>query len=215
VSLAFITHFDHVVLHVLAVRGRPALIAHEVGVAAGYRDYGQAFVRSIRTEWNESLNEDDDLAELSGAELNAIKREVTTLAEANNVLVLFPSGVEKALGRTHVRGAQALLGFLNARVYSQVVSLGRAGVGAPIPPAASPAAPPVEPTEGQLRRKTLHPRHDEYLALRLYAALVLKYEEDVGEYLNLERQALELLLGREVDLLTPPRTPAAPRHAAT
>ena len=140
-SLAFITHFDHVVLHVLAVRGRPALLAHEVGVAAGYRDSGQAFVRSIRTEWNESLNEDDDLAELSGAELNAIKREVTTLAEANNVLVLFPSGVEKALGRTHVRGAQALLGFLNARVYSQVVSLGRAGVGAPIPPAASPEAP--------------------------------------------------------------------------
>ena len=72
----------------------------------------------------------------------------------------------------------------------------------------------MEPTEGQLRRKTLHPRHAEYLALRLYAALVLKYEEDVGEYLNLERQALELLLGREVDLLTPPPTPAGPRRAA-
>lgn len=214
-SLAFITHFDHILLHVLVVRGRPALFAHEVGAAAGYRDAGQSFVRSIRTEWNECLHEDDDVAELTGSELTAIKREVPTLGDSAAVLVLFPSGVEKVLGRTHVRGASSLLGFLHARVFSQVVSLGRAGAGtAPAEPERPTEAPAPPDTETAASPTDSRRRFAEYLAIRCFAALVLKYEEDVGEYLNLERQALEVFLGREVELLTPPPAPAAPRRAA-
>ncbi len=222
-SLLFIAQFEHVRLHVLQLRGRPALLAHEVGAAAGCLNGGQSFLRSVRREWAELLHEDDDVAEVTGAELDAIRREVPMLGEAQAALVLFPSGVEKTLSRSTARFALPLLGFLHAEVFSRVGTLYRKS---------TPTAPPVddsvvdalanEPTANDddtsmadalaMARWNLRDRTAKYLALRMFAALVLRLEEDHAEYINLERQALEVLLGRRVELLTPPPAPAGPRH---
>ena len=66
-SLLFTADFDGTRLHVLLLRGRPALLAHELGAAAGHLDAGESFVRAVRLEWAELLHDDDDVAEVVGA----------------------------------------------------------------------------------------------------------------------------------------------------
>lgn len=222
-SLAFTLEFDHVRLHVLHLRGRPALLAHEVGAAAGSLAGGQSFVRAIRQEWAEGLHDDDDVAELTGAELDALRAEIPTLGVCGSVLVLFPSGAEKTLRRARLRNALPLLGMLHAQVFAKVGTFPGAATptGRPDGEEAPPAKTAAKPAPCTTRRQIVviglpeeADRFAEYLAIRTFAAAVLRYEEDVAEYLNLERQALETLLGREIELLTPPPQPAAPRHPA-
>lgn len=123
-SVLFRAKFNDVLIHVLHIRGRTAFLATELGAAAGYSDGGQGLVDQIVREWAPSFDEDDDLAQVVGAELEQLKREVPLPPTTTMALVLFTTGAERALQRARVRHARALLGFMHAEVLSRVISLG-------------------------------------------------------------------------------------------
>lgn len=156
-SVLFTVPFDGVIIHVLQIRGRTGFLARDLGMAAGYVDEGQGFIDLICREWASSLDEDDDIAQLVGAELDVLKREVPLPPTTTTALVLFSTGAERALLRSRVRNARSLLGFLHSEVLSRVVSLGQAPTGddddgsggapvsptAPLPRVAAPPPPRV------------------------------------------------------------------------
>lgn len=111
-------------LHVLHLRGRTAFLALEIGAAAGHSDGGQGFIDLLTREWAAAFDEDDDVAQLVGTELDALKREVPLPPTTTMALVLFPTGVERALQRSRARNARPLLGFIHAKILSRVISLG-------------------------------------------------------------------------------------------
>lgn len=124
-SLLFTVPFNGVTVHVLHVRNRTAFLARELGEAAGHADGGQPFLDLMVHEWAPSLDEDDDVAQLVGAELEAIKREVPLPQNTTMALVLFATGAERALLRSHARYARSLVGFLHAEVLSRVITIQR------------------------------------------------------------------------------------------
>ncbi|MFN7144985.1 MAG: hypothetical protein ACK4YP_14505, partial [Myxococcota bacterium] len=91
--------------------GRPAFLAHEVGAAAGYLD-ATDFVDRIAREWGASLEDDDDIGFLTPRELRAVHRELPDVPADDRTLVLFASGVDKTLARSHARHARPLREFL-------------------------------------------------------------------------------------------------------
>lgn len=109
--LLFDARFRDTPLHVLELRGRPAFFAREVGAAAGYLD-AEDFVDRIAREWGESLEVDDDLAFLTPSELRGVHREIPAVRADDRTLVLFASGVDKTLARSHARHARPLRDFL-------------------------------------------------------------------------------------------------------
>lgn len=127
-SVLFTVPFEGTTIHVLHLRGRVAFLARELGQAAGHNDNGQAFVTLICREWGASFEEDDDIAQLVGQELDTLKREVPLPADTTTALVLFPSGVDRALERSRARHATSLRGFLHSQVLSRVVTFSRAKV---------------------------------------------------------------------------------------
>jgi hypothetical protein len=115
--------FDGHPLHVLHLRGRSAFIAAELGAAAGYGDdAGQRFVDLICRDWARSFEEDDDIAQVVGAELEAIKREVGLPATTKMLLVLFPSGAERALVLSRSRVSRSLIGFVHAVALARILT---------------------------------------------------------------------------------------------
>jgi hypothetical protein len=122
-SVLFIEHFDHHPITVLEVRGRPAFLPFELAVAAGYAEAGKRFVDQIFREWAQSLDEDDDIAQLVGGELAAIKREVPAFADASVGIVLFPTGAERCLRRSHARRARELVTFIHGTLLPRFVQL--------------------------------------------------------------------------------------------
>ena len=70
----FTAFFNEHPITVRQIRGRPAFLAHELGIAAGYADDGQRFVDQIVREWAPCLDEDDDIAQVVGRKgnLNAL-----------------------------------------------------------------------------------------------------------------------------------------------
>ena len=122
-SVLFHDRFADTTLHVLHIRGRTAFLALEIGAAAGHSDGGQGFVDLLTREWAASFDEDEDVAQLVGAELDALKREVPLPPTTTTVIVLFSTGVDRALLRSHARNARALLGFIHGRILSRVISL--------------------------------------------------------------------------------------------
>ena len=122
-SVLFHDRFADTTLHVLHIRGRTAFLALEIGAAAGHSDGGQGFVDLLTREWAASFDEDEDVAQLVGAELDALKREVPHPPPTTTVIVLFSPGVDRALLRSHARNARALLGFIHGRILSRVISL--------------------------------------------------------------------------------------------
>lgn len=145
-SVLFRAKFNEVIIHVLHIRGRTAFLATELGAAAGYSDGGQGLVDQIIREWPASFDEDDDVAQLVGAELEQLKREVPLPPTTTMALVLFTTGAERALQRARARHARSLLGFLHAEVLSRVISLG-GGTGGEGGGGGTPAeAPPPFPS---------------------------------------------------------------------
>ncbi len=150
-SLLFTAFFDKHPISVLEIRGRVAFLPHEIGVAAGYSGDGQRFVDQIVREWPASLEEDDDIAQLVGRELDVLKREVPLPPSTTTAIVLFPTGVERCLLRSHVRSARDLIDFIHEDVLSRVVAYNHAntpargwsndGGGSP-----APALPPLPPS---------------------------------------------------------------------
>ena len=116
--------FANLPLHVLHLRGRTAFLALEIGAAAGHSDGGQGFIDLLIREWAADFDEDDDVAQLVGTELDALKREVPLPPTTTMALVLFPTGVERALQRSRARNARSLLGFIHGKILSRVISLG-------------------------------------------------------------------------------------------
>lgn len=112
-----------VVLHVLQIRNRTAFLARELGLAAGASADGAGFLHNIIHEWAASLDEDDDVAQLVGAELDALKREVPLPADTTMELVLFATGAERVLMRSRLRHARSLIVFLHSEVLSRVLTL--------------------------------------------------------------------------------------------
>ncbi len=122
-SVLFTVLFETSTIHVLQIRGRTAFVARNLGQAAGYSDGGQGFIDLIVREWAASFEEDDDIAQITGADLDVLKREVPLPDDTNMELVLFASGIDLALTRSRARNARSLLGFLHSAVLSQVHSL--------------------------------------------------------------------------------------------
>lgn len=125
-SVLFTAHFDGHPINVLQIRGRTAFLVHELGVAAGYSGDGQRFVDQIVHEWAASLDEDDDVAQVVGKELEVLKREVPLPPSTTTALVLFPTGAERCLLRSHVRCSRALACFLRDEILSRVVAFNHA-----------------------------------------------------------------------------------------
>lgn len=146
-----------VVLHVLQIRNRTAFLARELGLAAGASDDARGFLDNIVREWAASLEEDDDVAQLVGAELDVLKREVPL--PADTTMELFATGAERVLTLSRLRHSRSLILFLHAEVLSRVLTLhdpddggqngapaspgSTAGRAAP-KPAASPTPNPAE-----------------------------------------------------------------------
>lgn len=145
-SLVFTAHYDGHPISVLELRGRVAFLPHELGVAAGYIGDGQRFVDQVVHEWAESLDDDDDIAQVVGKELDALKREVPIPPSAHSAIVLFPSGAERCLLRSRARCSRDLIRFLHDDVLSRVVAYNHANTPARgFSPGDDPAPPRVVP----------------------------------------------------------------------
>ncbi len=125
-SVLFTAFFNEHPITVLQIRGRPAFLAHELGIAAGYADDGQRFVDQIVREWAPCLDEDDDIAQVVGHELGVLKREVPLPPNTTTALVLFPTGAERCLVRSHARAARKLVCFIHDEVLSRVIAFNHA-----------------------------------------------------------------------------------------
>lgn len=125
--LLFEADFDGHPIHVLHLRGRVAFLALELGAAAGYEGDGQRFVDQLVREWAPSLDEDDDVARLTGKELEALRRELPALPPTPSVLVLFATGAVTSLLRSRARFAGGLVRFLHDEVLSRGLTIRPAG----------------------------------------------------------------------------------------
>ena len=217
--LLFKFEFNGNIVHVLHLRGRTAFLATEIGAAAGYGEGGRRFVDLIIREWAAALDEDEDVAQITGGELAAIRREVPLPDNATLALVLFRTGIERTLMRSDAKFAKPLLGYLHRDVLSRVATLTED----PSPPASAPAsgdsdgsdgggAPPAPPPRlplwglaacdhaaTHLRRIELVGAVLRYHAIRRVSA---QLEEDgfldEGLAADLQVEALEELLGRRL-----------------
>jgi len=157
VSVLFTAFFNEHPITVLQIRGRTAFLAHELGIAAGYADDGQRFVDQIVREWAACLDEDDDIAQVVGNELGVLRREVPLPPTTTTALVLFPTGAERCLVRSHARAARKLVCFLHDEVLSRVIAFNhantpaRGGTDDGAPPAPAPLPPPT-PIRSALQR---------------------------------------------------------------
>ena len=111
-SVRFTSHFETHPIHVLEVRGRPAFIPCELAIAAGYQEEGRRFLDEIFHDWAAGLDEDDDVAQLTPVELEALKRDLPGMSDLKLGVVLFGSGAERCLRRARARRAQELLAFV-------------------------------------------------------------------------------------------------------
>ena len=180
-SVLFIEHFDHHPITVLEVRGRPAFLPCELAVAAGYAEEGKRFFDQIFWEWAQSLDEDDDVAQLVGAELAAIKREVPAFAEASVGVVLFPTGAERCLRRSHARRARELVTFIHGTLLPRFVQLTLGEVTPTARPAGSTSL--AKAMEGARTRKTAI--RDAFMQLRRLGVKFQKVDEQKQGYREL------------------------------
>jgi hypothetical protein len=248
-SVLFHDRFADTTLHVLHVRGRTAFLALEIGAAAGHSDGGQGFVDLLTREWAASFDEDEDVAQLVGAELDALKREVPLPPTTTTVIVLFSTGVDRALQRSHARNARALLGFIHGRILSRVISLAAGRDDDDTSGGAPAEAPPPGPLPKRAALLVRTPAIRDAIALAKelqvlvaqlqhladtnaalsdkqdriqrqvlgYKALIRLAEElralkliSVVEYSALHVEAVEILLGGEIETSLPPfRTDAS------
>ncbi len=188
-------------LHVLEIRGRAAFLAHEIGAAAGHGDHGNRLLDVLLHVWATAFEEDEDLAFLDGRDLARVRRETGLPYRQGRVLVLFPRGVEKALDRSDARYAGILREHLERVVYPRVAEfyVSRSATRAPAPQEAPPGASRANDLRGTLERLAFERRVRRYEAIRRFAELLRTNGRDPDAWLNLERVALETLLGRAID----------------
>ncbi len=233
-SVLFTAFFNEHPITVLQIRGRPAFLAHELGVAAGYADDGQRFVDQIVREWAASLDEDDDIAQVVGNELGVLKREVPLPPTTTTALVLFPTGAERCLVRSHARAARKLVCFLHDEVLSRVIAFNHANTqarggtddrspppaappirrsttlqdvmrGAP-PPAKSPMKEAAEKLNAAVKRLNAIDRRKEHYREMIRLAETLRADGliTMDQWAALRVEAVEELLGRPLRACLPP-----------
>jgi hypothetical protein len=117
------------------------------------------------------------------------------------VLVLFPRGVEKALDRSDARYAGILREHLERVVYPRVAEfyVSRSTARASAPSDSTHGSPRAQDVRGTLERLAFERRVRRYEAIRRFAELLRSNGRDPEAWLNLERVALETLLGRAID----------------
>ncbi|MFZ5480654.1 MAG: hypothetical protein ACOZNI_28080 [Myxococcota bacterium] len=120
-TVLFTVDFDDQPITVLEVRGRPAFLPRQLAIAAGYSAPGQRFVDQIVRDWAGSLEEDEDIARLDGAELAALRRDLPDWPDVRDGLVLFLRGASKCLRVARVRRSLALADFLGDTVLPRFV----------------------------------------------------------------------------------------------
>jgi hypothetical protein len=121
VTVLFTVDFDDQPVTVLEVRGRPAFLPRQLAIAAGYTAPGQRFINQIERDWAGSLEEDEDLTRLTGAELAALRRDLPDWPDVREGLVLFLAGADRCLRAAHVRRSVALADFLADTVVPRFV----------------------------------------------------------------------------------------------
>lgn len=233
-SVLFTAFFNEHPITVLHIRGRTAFLANELGIAAGYADDGQRFVDQIVREWAACLDEDDDVAQVVGNELGVLKREVPLPPNTTTALVLFPTGAERCLVRSHARAARKLVCFLHDEVLSRVIAFNHANTparggtddGSPPPapppprvstalenamrgdrpPAKSPMKEAADKLNAAVKRLNAIDRRKEHYREMIRLAQELRGQDLIttDQWAALRVEAVEELLGRPLRASLPP-----------
>ncbi len=122
-TVLFTLDFEGQPITVLEVRGRPAFLPRQLAIAAGYSAPGHRFTEQITREWAPSLEEEEDLAYLSGSAYRTLNRELPDWPDVRHGLVLFYTGAEKCLRFAQVRRSRALAEFLMETVLPRFVAI--------------------------------------------------------------------------------------------
>lgn len=133
------TRFDDSTVHAVLWRGRWTWRGAEVGAAIGYAD-GARLVDKIRGEWAEDFREGKDYEVLRGSDLREFKGLSPESGESGpdrspSLLVLFESGIDRALILSRTEKGRRLRDLLVDHVLPQLRATGTATLpGAPSAP---------------------------------------------------------------------------------
>ena len=173
-SVRFTETFDNHPIHVLDVRGRPAFVPCELAIAAGYQEEGRRFLDQIFHDWAAGLDEDDDVAQLTPVELEALRRDLPGMTETKLGVVLFASGAERCLRRARARRAQALLVFVQGTLLPRFDEMAVDEPESPLSLAGSTALAKV--IAGDPKRAAKSALHDALAKLRALGGRIRKVE---------------------------------------
>jgi prophage antirepressor-like protein len=110
----------------LSYKGKPAVIAKQIGKALGYAQGGKQFVTNITREWANEFSEEDYVI-VSGEELSALKRLGVECipSRAPSLLLLFEDGLTTSFLLTKKDKGTRLRRFLVKKVLPQVFRDGK------------------------------------------------------------------------------------------
>lgn len=167
-------------------KGRPAVIAQDLGRALGYSEDGGELVRTIRKHWTDELNPGDDVVVLAGPELELFKGDLRVggqkprtsqnsdihindalcrlsedLRFASSITLLFEGGIYVVALKTEKPYGKELRRWLKSEVLPSIFKTG------------SYEAPSGQRIKGE-RRPSLSPEEQESRRLTQLAQLVEK-----------------------------------------
>jgi prophage antirepressor-like protein len=130
-TLQVITHnFNNTAITTYIFEGRPCWIALEVGRAIGYSGNGKGLVDQLRDEWSAEMVEGQDFAVLTSDRLKSFQDLTkeggySPPSSANQITVLYETGMWLVLVKTRRPAGLALRRFLVEQVLPQVARDGR------------------------------------------------------------------------------------------
>jgi prophage antirepressor-like protein len=130
-TLQVITHnFNDTAITTYIFEGRPCWIALEVGRAIGYSGNGKGLVDQLRDEWSAEMVEGQDFAAFTGDRLKSFQDLTkeggySPPSSANQITVLYETGMWLVLVKTRRPAGLALRRFLVEQVLPQVARDGR------------------------------------------------------------------------------------------
>lgn len=124
-SIALVREFEGRRVTTLTYNERECWLAGELGQAIGYGHGGTRFVSKITAEWSDELIDGTDYRKIEGAELADLKAVLGLTTDsvgshARSVIVLFESGVNLALMKTHKPAGVRLRRWLADEVLPQI-----------------------------------------------------------------------------------------------
>jgi prophage antirepressor-like protein len=130
-TLQVITHnFNNTAITTYIFEGRPCWVALEVGRAIGYSGNGKGLVDQLRDEWSAEMVEGQDFAVLAGDRLKSFQDLTkeggySPPSSANQITVLYETGIWLVLVKTRRPAGLALRRFLVEQVLPQLARDGR------------------------------------------------------------------------------------------